>query len=60
MGNEDDTFRRLRRIPYNDLQAKIHTGDSDEWDAIHGHGDDVFVAFLLSHGWTAEEYISMA
>lgn len=59
--NEDDTYRKLRRLPIEEMQEKWkehskNFGFRTEFDKLTEHG--MIMAFLKEHGWTMEDYLN--
>lgn len=64
--NEQDTFNRLRRVPYDELYRRYDNLSQDRIDEIMGTHTEWFEdqddpeafgdAFYEYHGWTYEEF----
>lgn len=55
MSNEDETFRRLRRVEFRQLEQRIKAATA----AIEADEErrSVYLDTLKANGWTQEEYV---
>ncbi len=54
MLNEDDTFERLKKVPYNSIRAEMLRMD-DEGIELN---DDEFDKFLSDRGWSYPIFVA--
>ncbi len=55
MNTEDETFRRLKRVTWLELEQRINHLAEEDFHVIHA-SEDAFKEFLESLGWTFEEF----
>jgi hypothetical protein len=53
--SEDDFFRKLRKIPYEDMD-RIMSGQKRIWNDIESDDPEMENFLLEKGGWTQEEY----
>lgn len=51
---EEDTFRRLQRIPFNELRQRLLPSQGRY---LHRDNPERWAESLAKYGWTPEEYL---
>lgn len=57
--NEDDTFRKLRQVPIDQMPAIVNGMPSELFDEITDD-EEALNEFLRPYGWTLEEILDEA
>ena len=55
MWTEEDTIRRLKKIPLEQLEDLIYNHDYNHWASLYSD-DEYLTKFLEKYGWTLTEY----